>query len=140
MKYYAGMISSADESIARTFADEWTLWEMTLCSIRYDPEKLKLDTLGDKDNIAVARLETHYFLHACFVPENYILDNISKIKHIPCSLVQGRFDMCTPPISAVDLKEAYGENLSLSIVNSGHLSSDPEMMVVLRTIAKDLLV
>lgn len=139
MRYYAEKINSLDEDVARQYADEWTLYEITLCSVLYDPVALEKETIGDKDNIAVARLETHYFLNKCFVPENYILDNIHKIKHIPCSLIQGRFDMCTPPISALDLKKAYGDNLSLDIINSGHLSTDPEMSRALNTAITNLL-
>lgn len=140
MRYYAKKIRSEDEAEAIKYADEWTLWEITLCSILYDPVALEKETMGDKDNLAVARLETHFFLNKCFVPENYILDNVNKIKNIPCALLQGRFDMCTPPISAFDLKKAYGDKLSLTMVNSSHLSSDPEMFKTLAATAKEFLV
>lgn len=140
MKYYADQINSKDEVVARKYSDEWTLYEISLCSVRYDPISLEMETVGAADNLAIAKVETHYFLNKCFIPENYILDNISKIKHIPCCLIQGRFDMCTPPLSALDLKKAYGDNLSLSIINSGHLSSDPEMTAVLKALILNLLV
>ncbi|MBI5138572.1 MAG: prolyl aminopeptidase [Candidatus Vogelbacteria bacterium] len=140
MQYYAKMIRSNDEAVARKYADEWTLWEITLCSILYDPIALEKETLGDVNNVAIARLETHYFLNKCFVPDNCILDNIDKIKHIPCNIIQGRFDFCTPPISAFDLKKVYGENLDLKFVNSGHLSSDPAMNTALRDVINNLLV
>lgn len=140
MRRYAEKINSIDEVVALKYANEWTLWELTLCSILYDPVVLEKEILEDKDTLAIARLETNYFLNKCFVPENYILDNISRIKHIPCSLIQGRFDMCTPPISAIDLKREYGNNLSLRIVNSGHMSTDPEMHKALSVVARDLLI
>ncbi len=139
MRYYAEKINSEDGAVAAKYADEWTLWEITLCSIVYDPITLEKEIIGDRNNLAVARLEVHYFLNKCFVPENYILDHIDKIKHIPCSLVQGRFDMCTPAISAVDLKSAYGDTLNLTLVNSGHLSNDPEMSKALIASTKDLV-
>jgi len=132
MQYYADKIRSTDEKEARIYADEWTLWEMSLCSVHYDPAKLEKETIGNINNVSIAKLETHYFLNKCFVSENYILDNIEKIKHIPCVVIQGRFDFCTPPISAFDLKKAYGKNLELISVNSGHFSSDPEMSVTLK--------
>ena len=139
MRYYAEQVNSKDEEIARKYADEWNLWEVTLCSVLYDPVKLEKATMGDKNNIAIAKIEMHYFLNRCFVPENYILDNIEKIKDIPCTLLQGRFDMCTPPISAIDLEKAYGANLKLSIVNSGHFSSDPEMAGAIHNALKILI-
>jgi proline iminopeptidase len=140
MRYYAEKIRSDDVAVATKYADEWTLWEITLCSIVYDPVVFEKETIGDKDNLAVARLETHYFLNKCFVPENYILDNIAKMKNIPCILIQGRFDMCTPAISAFDLKKAYGDNLTLHVVNSSHLSTDPEMSKALVDATRNFLV
>jgi proline iminopeptidase len=127
MRYYAEKINSADTKVAHKYADEWTLWEYTLCSIQYNPKVLERKVIGDKENLALARIEIHYFLNKCFVPDNHILDNVKKIRHIPCQLIQGRFDMCTPTISAFDLKKAYGPKLSLKVVNSGHSTSDPEM-------------
>lgn len=131
MKYYAEQMRSEDPKISSKYADEWTLWEATLLSIEYDPIELEEEVMGDKDNTAVARIETHYFLNQCFVPENYILDNIDRLKDIPCNLIHGRFDMCTPPISARDLQKAYGANLKLKWVNSGHYNTDPEMRAAL---------
>lgn len=140
MRYYAQNIHSSDQETATKFANEWSLWESTLVSINYDPAFIEKEVLEDKNNTAVAKLETHYFLNKCFVPENYIFDNISKIKHIPGVLVQGRFDMCTPPVSAHDFSKAFGDRLSLLWVNSGHLRSDPEMHAALRGVAATFLV
>lgn len=132
MGYYAEKMRSQDAALARKYADEWTLWELTLCSINYDPAKLEKMVVGSESNVSIAKLETHYFLNKCFVPENYILDNISKIKHIPCKVIQGRFDMCTPPLSAYDLKKAYGSNLDLIWVNAGHLSTEEKVSEALK--------
>lgn len=132
MKYYAEQINSEDEAVAIKFAREWMLWECVLLSIVYDPVQLEKEVFEDDKVMSVSRLETHYFSQKCFLPENYILDNIGKIKHIPCVLVQGRFDMCTPPISALDLRNAYGDKLVLRWVNSGHSRTDPEMLTALK--------
>ncbi|MEI6532390.1 MAG: prolyl aminopeptidase [Candidatus Roizmanbacteria bacterium] len=133
MKYYAEKINSNDLKIATTYANEWTLWEATLLSISYDKKSLEEDVLAS-NNVSVAKLETHYFLNKCFVPENYILDSIEKIKHIPCYVVQGRFDMCTPPIGAYALSNLYGKNLTLQWTNAGHLKSDKDNFLALYTI------
>ena len=129
--YYSEKMYSKNKKTLKEFADEWTLWEMTLLSLHHDQRKLEIETLSE-DNTAIARLETHYFMNKCFVPENYILDNIHKIIHIPCSVIQGRFDMCTPPVNAYDLQKAYGKNLALQWVNSGHRRTDPEIFSAIR--------
>jgi proline iminopeptidase len=138
MKYYAEQMRSSDPKIANRYAVEWTLWESTLVSIAYDPAETEKETREDPSTLSIALLETHYFTNNCFVPENYILDNLAAIHDIPCQVIQGRFDMCTPPIGAYDLAQAYGDNLTLKWVNSGHLRTDPEMFETLKTATQNL--
>ncbi|MCG7207454.1 prolyl aminopeptidase [Streptomyces arenae] len=132
MRFYAEKMRSDDEDEAARFAFEWTLWEMTLVSIQYDPAKLEAELREDRSMLSIALLETHYFTQGCFVPENHILDRIETLRHIPCQVVQGRFDMCTPAVSAYDLSRVYGDNLDLQWVNSGHLRTDPALFAALR--------
>ncbi len=140
-RYYSGKINSKNTKEAIQYADEWTLWECTLLSVNYDKAKLELDVIkGDDSNLAIARLETHYFINDCFMPGNYLLDNIGKIKHIPSYVVQGRFDNCTPPITAYELSKSYGKNMTLQFVNGGHRRSDPEVLAALRAAVNTTLV
>jgi len=132
-QYYASKLGSSKEHEARKYADEWTLWESTLLSVLYDKRKVEKDVLGDINNVPLAKLETLYFLNNCFLPENYILDNIKNINNIPLYVAQGRFDNCTPPQSAYDLSKAYGNNMTLQMVNSGHKRNDPELQASLIT-------
>lgn len=132
MRYYAEHIRASDELIAKQYADEWTLWEATLLSLNYDKDTLEREVLSDPSNRAIAMLETHYFLHHCFLPENHILNSLTQIQHIPATLIQGRFDMCTPPVSAYNFSQAYGSNLSVQFVVSGHLRTEPEMLAALQ--------
>jgi len=132
-QYFSDKLHSTNQSEAIKYADEWSLWENTLTSVLYDKRKMELDSIGEEKNLALARLETHYFLNGCFMPENYIIDNLKNIKHVPLYVVQGRFDNCTPPISAHELSKAYGNNMTLQMVNAGHSRSDPELTASLRT-------
>lgn len=138
-KYYADKINSKDTKTAIKYANEWTLWECTLLTLDYDKRKIEGEVIvGDDSNLAVARLETHYFLNNCFMPENYIIDSIEKIRHIPAYVVQGRFDNCTPPISAYELSKAYGENMTLQFVNAGHKRHDAQLKASLLTATSTL--
>lgn len=138
-KYYADKINSSDKKTAIKYADEWTLWECSLLTLDYDKSKIENDVvLGDESNLAVARFETHYFLNGCFIPENYIIENVEKIRHIPAYVVQGRFDNCTPPISAYELCKAYGDNMTLQFVNAGHRRHDAQLKASLITAINSL--
>lgn len=139
-KFYASKFDSNNPKEAQKYADEWTLWEASTLSINYNRRKLEQEVVGDEHNIPLAKIEAHYFLNDCFLPENYILDNVPKIKHIPLFVAQGRFDNCTPPITAHKLARAYGKNMTLQMVNSGHRRSDPELFTALTTAINLLLV
>lgn len=139
-QYYADKMYSSNPKEAKKYADMWTLWEVTTLSIsNYDQRRIEAEVLAE-DNLAIARLEAHYFLNDCFMPDNYILDNIDKIKHIPCYVVQGRFDNCTPPITAYKLAQAWGNKLTLQWVNAGHRASDPEIATTDRAVANTFLI
>jgi proline iminopeptidase len=132
MKYYDGRLHHEDSSIARKYAVEWTLWENTLTSLDYDPVRNERDAETGPATLSIACLEAHYFTNGCFIPENHIINEALTLRGLPCTVVQGRFDMCTPPIGAWDLARAYGDQLHLRWVNAGHLRTDPEMHAALR--------
>lgn len=138
MDYYAGRINDQDPQTARRYATEWTLWEAALTSLLYDPERNERQALAEPGTVGVARIEVHYFTQGCFVPENHILDRVPELRDLPCTVVQGRFDMCTPPVAAYELAQAYGRGLDLRWVNAGHLRTDPEMFTALRRAAREL--
>lgn len=130
--YYRQRLDDADPDVARQYAVEWRLWETALCSLEYDPCRNELDVATDPSTLAIARLEIHYFAHSCFLPENHILGEVGKLRDVPCTLIHGRFDMCTPPSGADDLARAYGDRLWLEWVNAGHSHTDPNMNTALR--------
>jgi proline iminopeptidase len=54
-----------------------------------------------------ARLVTHYWRHAAWRDENELLDNVTRIAHIPAALIHGRLDVSGPPDIAWKLAEAW---------------------------------
>ncbi len=137
-QFYADKMNNSDDEAAQDYADEWSLWESSLLSVLYDKDELESEVIGDPSNLPLAKLETQYFLNNCYIPDNFILDSIEKIKHIPCHIIQGRFDNCTPPAIAYRLSKAYGPNASLQFVHSGHRQSDPELLAAIRATVSSL--
>ena len=72
------------------------------------------------------RKECHYFVNNCFFEENYILNNVDKIKDIPTIIVHGRYDVDCRPVGAYLLHEKLN-NSKLIFPISGHTSFDPAM-------------
>ncbi|MCL1941805.1 MAG: hypothetical protein FWG09_07665 [Synergistaceae bacterium] len=122
-KAYFKRVTSPDENIRNNEAIRYTTWESTLCTLL--PEKKEYNLEKDKYVISTALLECHYFLNNIFFKsENHILENIDKVKNIPTIIVQGRYDMCCPPVSAYDLHKAIPGS-QLRIVTASHVVWEP---------------
>ena len=76
--------------------------------------------------LAVARIECHYFVNNCFFEtDNYLLENVDRIRHIPGVIVHGRYDVVCPVMSAWDLHKAWPEAELKIIPNAGHAATEP---------------
>jgi proline iminopeptidase len=120
---YNRRLFSGDPSQETRFARAWASWENTLASIAN--EGPGADSPADYAR-AFARLENHYFINHGFLEEDgYILKNMKVLADVPGTIVQGRYDMICPPISAHRLHEAWpGSELAL-IPRAGHALSEP---------------
>jgi len=111
---------TSDDSLGRAKAAyAWTRWEMSTSNLlpkEFPIKKANNDNFSD----SFARIECHYFINNIFLEENYILKNITKIKNIPVSIVQGRYDIVCPMRSAWDLKKLIPSSKLYVIDNAGH--------------------
>ena len=77
----------------------------------------------------------HYMQKRCFMPDNYILNNAHQLTN-PVWLVQGRYDMVCPPITAYTLSQRLPECELLWTI-SGH-QAEHESQSLIRTIIRQL--
>jgi len=75
--------------------------------------------------VGLARLEVHYMRSNQFVPDDALLRGVERIRHIPCAIVQGKYDLLCPPITAVELHEAWPESSLQIIDDAGHSAFEP---------------
>jgi proline iminopeptidase len=116
---YYKRLTSDDETTRIEAAKQWTGWEMATSKLIPDADYLKK---ADDAHFALAfaRIECHYFINHIFLEENVILNNIEKIQDIPGIIVQGRYDVVCPPVSAWDLHQAWSKSELLMIADAGH--------------------
>jgi proline iminopeptidase len=79
-----------------------------------------------------AKIFAHYFTNGSFMPDRYILDNAHKLT-MPVWLVQGRYDMDCPPVTAYELDQKL-PNSKLIFTIASHRGSERETHSVMRTI------
>ena len=73
----------------------------------------------------MARLQTHYFVHDCFMGPNQILNELGRIRDLPAYIVQGRYDMVCPPSAAWALHAAWPGAEFHWVQNAGHSAFEP---------------
>jgi proline iminopeptidase len=104
------------------YARAWANWENALASI--DSNGMTGDAPSEYAR-AFARLENHYFVNDGFLSvDQQILNNLDKIAHIPAVIVQGRFDMICPPISAHKLAKNWDAADLHMVGRAGHALSE----------------
>ncbi|KAJ7593267.1 proline iminopeptidase [Mycena floridula] len=122
---YHAQLNSVDETTRIIAAKAWSKWEMATSKLHVDPANIARAEADDFAN-AFARIENHYFVNDGFMRPGQLLEiqEIDKIRHIPCVVVQGRYDVICPVTTAYALKKAWPE-LTLHIVpDAGHSSRE----------------
>ena len=66
------------------------------------------------------QLENYYMANKCFLEKDQILRDIDKIREIPTILVNGRYDMICPPISAYQLHLRLPKSKLIIVEKAGH--------------------
>jgi proline iminopeptidase len=75
---------------------------------------------------AFARIECHYFVNRGFLKrDTQLLDNVRRVRHIPCTIVQGRYDVVCPMTSAWALHRAWPEAELKIVPDAGHSAFEP---------------
>ncbi|WP_010300542.1 prolyl aminopeptidase [Candidatus Odyssella thessalonicensis] len=77
--------------------------------------------------LGLARMEAHYFSNNIFLPENFLLENLDKIRHIPTIMVQGRYDIVCPIVTADEIAKNLPEAEYIVVPDAGHSAFDPPL-------------
>jgi proline iminopeptidase len=128
VKAFYYRLTSPDPNVRQTAAQAWSGWEGATSKLKFDPSLFASFTADDSAD-SIARIECHYFVHNTFFDtDNWIIENIQAIRHIPCILVQGRYDIPCPIRSAWDLHRAWPEAKLEIIPDAGHASNEPGIL------------
>jgi len=117
--YYEKLTSNNVKSRIEA-AKSWSKWEASTSKLIQNQKSLHHFD-NEKVAEAFARIECHYFTNRGFFDsDTWILDNVSKIKHIPNIIIQGRYDVVCPMRSAWDLHEKWEKSNLIIIPDAGH--------------------
>jgi proline iminopeptidase len=124
---YHRLLNDPDPEVHGPAAVAWSTWEASGITLLPQPEvvaRFAEPTYA----LAFARIENHYFVnHGWFEPEQLIRD-APRLRNIPTVIVQGRYDMCTPAVTAWDLHRDLPEAEFLMIPDAGHAFDEPGIL------------
>lgn len=122
---YEKLIFSDNHEVSIPAAIAWNAFEssiMTLLPRTETSGKDKKTDISDGEvELARARVQIHYIQHHCFIGERDILVEAKhSLGHIPTIIIQGRYDMVCPPLTAWELSKAMPHAEFIIVPDAGH--------------------
>lgn len=124
LEAYHRRLTHPDPAVHMPAARCWSVYEGS-CSTLLPNPALVADFASDRVALGLARIEAHYFTNDIFLPEDFLLRNTARLKPIPGIIVQGRYDIVCPTISADDLHHAWPEAEYVIVPDAGHSAFEP---------------
>ena len=125
MKAYYHRVFSGDVEAART----WNAFESAIMTLLPPPASSKVT--DDATTLARARVQLHYLREACFLRDAPLLEQAERFRHIPARIIQGRYDMVCPPVTADALHRAWPEADYVIVPDAGHSAMEPGVIAAL---------
>lgn len=120
--YHARLVDpSAD--VHMPAAAHWAGFETSCSNLLASPSEAPPQ--ASSGALSLARIEAHYFVNGVFIGDTEILDGVQALRHLPCVVVQGRYDMVCPIITADALVRAWPEIDYRIVADAGHSAMEP---------------
>jgi proline iminopeptidase len=121
---YHKRLVDPDPAVHMPAARSWSVYEGS-CSTLLPNPALVADFASDRVALGLARIEAHYFRHGIFLPPDFLIQNANRLARIPGVIVQGRYDIVCPTISADDLHRAWPAAEYVVVHDAGHSAFEP---------------
>jgi proline iminopeptidase len=124
LESYWKRLNDADPEVRLAAARSWSMYEGACSTLLPNPELAS--TFGEERHaVGLARIEAHYFRNNPLDPDDLLLQGLDRIRHIPTTIVQGRYDLVCPITSADELRRAWPEARYIVVPDAGHSAMEP---------------
>jgi proline iminopeptidase len=127
---YHRRLNDPDPAVHEPAAVAWATWESSAITLLPNPEVVQTFT-DPHFALAFARIENHYFMNKGWMEDGQLIARAHLLRAIPTVIVQGRYDMCTPPVTAWDLHRALPEAEFVMVPDAGHSFDEPGILSAL---------
>jgi proline iminopeptidase, Neisseria-type subfamily len=130
LEAYWKRLDSPDAATRMAAARTWSMYEGSCSSLLPSPE-LIATSAEDTHALGLARIEAHYFRANRFTPEDKLLRDVHRIRHLPGTIIQGRYDIVCPIATADELRRAWPEADYRVVPDAGHSAMEPGIRAAL---------
>ena len=127
---YGVLVDDPDPSVRAAAALAWSNWEAALCELV--PTAGLAEQYADPGfAVPFTRLALHYFSHGAWLAEDQLIAEAGKLAGIPGVIVQGRYDLVCPPVTAWRLHEAWPDSDLVLLPTAGHAVGERGVLAAL---------
>lgn len=124
LESYYRRLTNPDPAVHMPAARAWSTYEGACSTLLPSPDTVA--AFGeDRMALGLARIEAHYFRNNVVAPRDDLVRRIDAIRRMPTIIVQGRYDMVCPIVSADELARAWPEADYVVVPDAGHSAMEP---------------
>jgi proline iminopeptidase len=105
----------------------------------FRPNPALIESASDpRASLPLSRFFTHFCVNRFFLEDGQLLRDIGRISHLPCIIVQGRYDVVTPARIAWTLAQAWPGSEFRIVTDANHAELEPDFAPAVREANDDL--
>jgi len=140
-KNYAAQLlanmTGPDTTMRDQCAKAWAVYEGKIAYLEVSDSTVDSWFTSGWNPLAFSIIENYYMANHCFLTEGQLLKNTGRIADIPCIIVNGRYDMICPPITAYKLHQLLPRSRLVIVERAGHSADEPGIQEQLVKAARD---
>ena len=121
---YNRLLHNPDPAVHGPAAVAWSAWEAATLTLLERPD-LVAEFSDPAFALAFARIENHYFVNGGWLEDGQLIAGAAALDGIPGVIVQGRYDVVTPAVTAWELHRAWPGSELVVVPDAGHAATEP---------------
>ena len=117
--YLLSLIQSPDSTIRSKYSRVWAEYEIQISGL-FLPDEETENILNSFNPFAFSLIENYYMANGCFFEDNQLMNEIEKLRDIPIIMVNGRYDVICPPITAYKIQTKLRKAKLVIAESAGH--------------------
>ncbi|NIO49347.1 MAG: alpha/beta fold hydrolase [Candidatus Aminicenantes bacterium] len=117
--YLFRLIKEGNQADKAKYSRAWAKYEGKISGLEV-PDEVIEDWIENSNPYAFGLFENFYMANGCFLEEGQLFKDAEKISHIPTIIINGRYDVICPPVTAYRLHKLLSKSKLIIAEGAGH--------------------